>query len=92
MILRAKYAILNNRTIIEDGAVVLCGSKIQEVGRYSEIQDHYSTKAIDLGSAVIMPGLINTHTHLELTHYKNLFDHYDRFTDWLLPFAVRGGG
>ena len=89
MILRAKYAILNNRTIIEDGAVVLCGSKIQEVGRYSEIQDHYSTKAIDLGSAVIMPGLINTHTHLELTHYKNLFDHYDRFTDWLLQIITK---
>ena len=80
MILRAKYVIQNNRTFIEDGAVVLCGSIIQKVGRYTEIRDLAPTKVIDLGSAVIMPGLINTHTHLELTHHKNLVNHYASFT------------
>ena len=89
MIFRAKYAILNDRTIIEDGAVVLCGSKIGEVGRYTEIRDLYPAKVVDLGSAVIMPGLVNTHTHLELTHHKNLVNHYARFTDWLFQITTK---
>ena len=89
MIFRAKYVILNDRTIIEDGAVVLCGSKIGEVGRYTEIRDLYPAKVVDLGSAVIMPGLVNTHTHLELTHHKNLVNHYARFTDWLFQIVTK---
>ena len=89
MILRAKYVIQNNRTFIEDGAVVLCGSIIQKVGRYTEIRDLAPTKVIDLGSAVIMPGLINTHIHLELTHHKNLVNHCASFTDWLLQIITK---
>ena len=31
-----------------------------------------------------MPGLVNAHTHLELTHHQDLIQRTPRFTDWLL--------
>ena len=37
----------------------------------------------DLGEVVIMPGLVNAHTHLELTHHQDLIQRTPRFTDWL---------
>ena len=30
-----------------------------------------------------MPGLVNAHTHLELTHHQDLIQRAPRFTDWL---------
>ena len=30
-----------------------------------------------------MPGLVNAHTHLELTHHQDLIQRTSRFTDWL---------
>ena len=68
MILRAKYVMPNSRTIIENGAVAIQGSKIVDVGPYPTIREQRCTSPIhDLGEAVLIPGLVNAHTHLDLT-------------------------
>ena len=38
MILRAKYVILNSRTVIENGAVAIQGSKIVDIGLYPTVR------------------------------------------------------
>ena len=46
--------------------VLIEGEKIKEVGPPSQVQSHVpaGAKTIDLGSATLLPGLIDSHTHL----------------------------
>jgi aminodeoxyfutalosine deaminase len=39
--------------------------------------------AIDLGRAAILPGLVNAHTHLELSYLRNAVAPAARFVDWV---------
>jgi imidazolonepropionase-like amidohydrolase len=54
--------------VLSPAAVLIEGSKIKEVGQPSSVQSHASgeVKTIDLGSATLLPGLIDSHTHLFL--------------------------
>jgi len=54
--------------VLSPAAVLIEGSKIKEVGQPSSVQSHASgeVKTIDLGTATLLPGLIDSHTHLFL--------------------------
>lgn len=62
--------LLDPRTgnVLTPAAVLIEGNKIKEVGSPSQIQGHApaAAKTIDLGSATLLPGLIDSHTHLFL--------------------------
>src|SRR5580704_6096878 len=49
-------------------AVLVEGGKIKEVGSPAQVQAHapVGVETIDLGSATLLPGLIDSHTHLLL--------------------------
>ncbi|NOZ20940.1 MAG: amidohydrolase family protein [Planctomycetes bacterium] len=83
LILRAKHLILDPQEHIENGAVAVCGSKIACVGTHSYVRRHVSGATRDLGDTVILPGLINAHTHLELTDLCGKIEKTDHFLDWL---------
>lgn len=70
-------------TIIENGAVVY-DEHIICVAPFEEIQKKYPDNDIeDLGeNSVLMPGLINTHVHLEFSANKTTLK-YGNFMDWL---------
>ena len=46
-------------------------------------------EVFDWGSALIMPGLINAHTHLELTDLNNQLTRFRSFTDWVSQLIDR---
>lgn len=53
------------RRIISDGAVVVEGDKIVAVGKISKLKkDFPTTQVIDADNRMILPGLVNTHSHL----------------------------
>jgi len=54
--------------VLSPAAVLIENGKIKEVGSPPEVQTHISgeVKTIDLGSATLLPGLIDSHTHLFL--------------------------
>jgi len=52
--------------VLAPAAVVVEGEKIKEVGSFSHIGVPAGAKIIDLGSATLLPGLIDGHTHLFL--------------------------
>lgn len=84
-ILKASWLITSNETnsIIEDGAVVY-DSTIIDVNDIQTIQKDYPNVEVkDLGeNSVLMPGLINTHIHLEFSANKTTLK-YGNFMDWL---------
>lgn len=64
---------------IEDGTVVEDGGRIVYVGPRAAAppgEDH------ELGDAVLMPGLVNAHTHLELTVMRGLLEDL-HFHEWI---------
>ncbi|MGL6064906.1 MAG: putative aminohydrolase SsnA [Fusobacteriaceae bacterium] len=67
------YIVGNGRVItqnvenpyIENGAIVIREDKIVAVGDFEKLKNEYSdAQFIDAKKGVIMPGLINTHTHI----------------------------
>jgi aminodeoxyfutalosine deaminase len=45
--------------------------------------------AVDLGRAAILPGLVNAHTHLELSFLRNAVPPAERFIDWVRVLIAR---
>jgi cytosine/adenosine deaminase-related metal-dependent hydrolase len=64
---------------IENGTVVVEGDVIVYVGRRSGAPAGHET---DLGDVILGPGLVNAHTHLDLTVLRGRFDGL-KFFDWI---------
>lgn len=84
-ILSASWIITCNEdsTIIKDGAIVF-DEKIIDVGTSTFIKDKYPDNEIEfLGeNSVLMPGLINSHVHLEFSSNSTTLK-YGNFMNWL---------
>jgi len=54
--------------VLSPAAVLIENGKIKEIGPPSQVQPHSpdNVKTIDLGTATLLPGLIDSHTHLFL--------------------------
>jgi len=87
----ARWVLPVSTSPIENGAVAIEGSRIAAVGPRSEIIERFPEFRVDdFGEAVILPGLINTHTHLELTAMRGYLENEEAdFFAWLrkLTFA-----
>ena len=57
---------VRNGSYINNAGIWIEGERIKEVGGFSEVQSHApkDAKAIDLGRATVLPGLIDCHTHI----------------------------
>ena len=75
---------------IEHGAVVVDGQLIAAVGPQAEIVERFpESKLESFGDAIILPGLLNTHTHLELTALRGYLENEERdFFAWLRKLTV----
>ena len=58
--------LLDPRTgnVLAPAAVLIDGNKIKQVGAPAQIKPPSGAKIIDLGKATLLPGLIDSHTHL----------------------------
>jgi cytosine/adenosine deaminase-related metal-dependent hydrolase len=45
--------------------------------------------AVDLGRTVVLPGLVNAHTHLELSYLRDAVKPASRFIDWIHQLMAR---
>ena len=76
-ILKAGYVLTmeDSYEIIEDGAVAVKGNKIADVGTAVEIEKNYRSKNVVADrNAIIMPGLVNTHTHAPMVYFRGMAD------------------
>jgi len=75
----ARWVLPITQPPIENGTVVANDGKITYVGPRKDAPpgDDY-----ELGESILLPGLVNTHTHLELTAMRGFLED-GRFTEWI---------
>ena len=71
-----------NNQEIQNGAVAIVAEKITAVGKKDEFSDWKISKHIDAQGGIIMPGLVNTHTHAAMTCFRGIADDLPLMT-WL---------
>jgi len=89
-IYNASWLINPDTPPIAGGAVLVRDGKVAAVGTLSELRRAHSAPVVEYPGCAIIPGFVNAHTHLELTHFPswrlrtNINYHPRRFTDWLI--------
>src|SRR5260370_15139118 len=74
------------RRIIADGAVAVRGDVIVPVGSRASVEAKYSSaQAVNAGGKLVLPGLINGHTHVPMTLLRGLKDDVT-LEEWLTKF------
>src|SRR4030066_837990 len=77
-----------NLTIYEPGAIAIRGNQILAVGPEADICVQYSSgQTIDCQGKVLMPGLVNAHTHAAMTLLRGLADDL-RLDVWLMGYMM----
>jgi cytosine/adenosine deaminase-related metal-dependent hydrolase len=77
---RARYVLPITAPPIAHGVVAVEGDRIVYVGPASAAPPG---DEVDLGDAALLPGLVNAHTHLELTAMRGFLEGLD-FRSWIL--------
>jgi 5-methylthioadenosine/S-adenosylhomocysteine deaminase len=79
--------------VIEDGGVAVEGSRILAVGPRASLAAQFSAARVrDFAEAVILPGFVNCHSHLELTAMRGfLEDEEGDFKAWLIKLTTARG-
>ena len=74
------------KRVIENGAVAVQNGEIIAAGTVAEIAGKYSSKqTIDARGKVVIPGLVNTHTHIPMTLFRGISDDLD-LQEWLTKY------
>lgn len=77
LILTGRYLLTLDaeETIIENGGIAISGNRIIETGSSREILEKYSAaETISEKHGLIMPGLVNTHTHAAMSCFRGFAD------------------
>lgn len=75
-----------DRRVIEDGAVTVKNGEIASVGTRAAVTKNLRCKqTINANGKVVIPGLINTHTHVPMGLFRGIADDLD-LQDWLTRY------
>ena len=83
MIIRAPIVVPMDGPPIKNGAVVVTGNRIVDVGQFDEIRTRNTGETLDLGAQALFPGLINAHCHLDYTCLREKIAPQKSFTQWI---------
>ena len=60
--------------VVEEGAVGVRDGRIEFVGAAADLADTAADRTIDAEGGLILPGLVNTHTHMPMSLFRGLAD------------------
>lgn len=84
-IYKAKWILPSKEKVIENGAVLVENGKIVEILNESRLEDFNDIQITDFKNAVITPGFINLHTHLQFTDLmKDFRESGNNFIQWII--------
>ena len=81
-IINSKYIWCPINGILKDHSILIKSSKIHRIDQYKNL-NILKYKKINLKNSILMPGLVNSHIHLELNWVKKKLKYSSEFTDWL---------
>src|SRR5579862_5662753 len=82
-IVHADAVIVADSDPISDGAVVVDGAEIVEVGPAAAVVPRHAGAAVDRIRGVLLPGLVNAHTHIELSALRGQVPGGAGFVPWV---------
>jgi cytosine/adenosine deaminase-related metal-dependent hydrolase len=82
-IYRAAFVLPVTAPPIADGFVAVRDGVVTAVGPVTERPRAGAGSEIDLGAAILMPGFVNAHTHLELSHLEGAVSGKRGFVPWI---------
>lgn len=75
MLLMARYVLPVSVPYIENGAVLVRGDKVVEVGDAQDMVRRYPDEEVrDFGMAAVMPGFVDCHSHLEYSIMRGILN------------------
>ena len=84
----ARYVVTMDarRDLIDNGAIAVRAGRIVGVGKRADIEKQFQARQhADRPDAILMPGLINTHTHAAMSLFRGIADDV-KLQDWLNKF------
>lgn len=77
-----------NYDVFTDGAIAIKDTRIVAIGPTPEIIARYeAAEVVDCAGQIIMPGLVNAHTHIPMTLMRGLVDDL-RLDVWLMGYMM----
>ena len=81
----ARFVLTHPEILLENAAVPVSeDGLVLEISYPSDMYTPAGAEIVDWGDAIIMPGFVNAHTHLELTLLHRRLTEFSSFTDWAL--------
>lgn len=88
MIILARKILPITSPDIENGALLIKKNKIEDIGPQKTILRKYpKERVVNLKDRLIMPGLVNLHTHLELSWLRGVIGEQSEFFDWVMDLV-----
>ena len=81
-LLSSKF-VFDGDKLLKDKTIAIHNNIVKDVSSKKILEKVYSLKAKDFGEGVLLPGFVNLHTHLELSHLKNKLPQKKGFVEWL---------
>ncbi|PSV19275.1 amidohydrolase [Photobacterium kishitanii] len=79
-----------DKTVFDNGLVAVKGNKIYAVTDGMDINEYKAIKTIDADGDIVMPGLINSHTHASMTVFRSMADDVpDRLHRYIFPLEKK---
>jgi 5-methylthioadenosine/S-adenosylhomocysteine deaminase len=73
----------SSRGILESGSIAVRGERILDIGPSGDIRKRYDAKrVISAKGRIVLPGLINTHTHAPMSLFRGIADDL-KLDEWL---------
>jgi len=67
----------DNFDILDNAGIGICNDKIEWIGLLRQSELKSSQTLVDAMGGIVMPGLVNTHTHLPMSLFRGLADDLD---------------
>jgi len=83
---RARFVLTHPEILLENAVVSVSeDGRVLETSFLPVMYAQAGVEIVDWGDAIILPGLVNAHTHLELTRiFHKRITEFSSFTDWAL--------
>ncbi|KLV05436.1 amidohydrolase [Photobacterium aquae] len=79
-----------DKTVYDNGLVAVRDNKIFAVTDGSDLAEYKAKQTIDADGDIVMPGLINTHTHVSMTVFRSMADDVpDRLHRYIFPLEKK---